>query len=143
MTSIFNIYITNKDLSKKVQLPILPENLPEVSYLFKNDEFETYDNGFYNFIGNKELSTFTLESSFPEYAGKYQYERSSDLFTSLLDILNDVYDGKKQIVRVIFTNDSGALLDDYFSVEGFKYHVDKTGDYQYNIDFKQYREVTQ
>lgn len=136
-----DIYIVNKDLSKKVQLPILPEKLPEITYEFKNEEFEAYNNGFYNFIGNKELATFTLESFFPEYAGKYPFERSKDLFVGLLDILNDVY-ANRQILRVIFTNNFGAFLDNYFSVESFKYYVDKNCDYQFSIDFKEYREVS-
>lgn len=136
----YDIYLSDLEYNTLVQLPIIPEKLPEVNVGFNNEEFETYDNGYYNLLGNKKLATFTLESFFPEYSGKYQFERSSNTWDELLTILAISTDDKKAI-KVVFGNNKDVIMDANFTVESFKYNIDKTGDYQYSIDFKEYREV--
>ena len=137
----YDIFLSDLELNAVVQLPILPEEFPEVGTEFNNEEFETYNNGYFNFQGNKKLATFTLKSSFPEYSGKYPFERSKDSWYDLLTILAISTDDKVPI-RVVFGKSNGdVIMDAKFTIESFKYNVDKGGDYQYSIEFKQYREV--
>ncbi|MFL0251248.1 hypothetical protein ACJDT4_12500 [Clostridium neuense] len=137
----YDIFLSDLELNTIVQLPILPKELPEVETEFNNEEFETYNNGYFNFQGNKKLATFTLKSFFPEYSGKYSFERSESTFYDLLDALSIAVDSKAP-VRVVFGKSSGdVIMDAKFMVEKFTYNVDNVGDYQYNIEFKQYREV--
>ena len=69
----YDIYIANKDKSIVLKLPIIPAELPELSYSIQNEEFKTYNNGIYNFIKEQGLYSFTLESWLP--VKKYQFAK--------------------------------------------------------------------
>lgn len=136
----YNIYISNIDLTTVIDLPILPETLPEIVKSLKSEEFETYDNGSFNFIANVGLETFSLERFFPEFVGKYDFEQSKDTFDGFKTLIDLAYENKTP-VRVIFSTSSTTILDDTFTVETFSYYVDSNGDYQFKADFKQYRAI--
>ncbi len=56
-----NIYFSTLDRKQLYELPILPEEMPELSKGAKNEIFETFNNGEYNFLGETSLISFSLE----------------------------------------------------------------------------------
>lgn len=138
----YDIYLSSLDRKKVLQLPILPEQIPSLESSSKNEEFETFSDGTYNFIGSVGLLTFTLESWLPAKGRSYSFQRvkniNSDDYIQFIDIerLN------KNPIRVVMARSDGSfILNNTFSIESFSWHENHQGDYEYSISFKQWREL--
>ena len=95
----YDIYIANKDKSIVLKLPIIPAELPELSYSIQNEEFKSYNAGTYNFIKEQGLYSFTLESWLP--VKKYQFAKSDVLAGQVISLIDYAIKTKDyiQIVR--------------------------------------------
>lgn len=136
----YDIYIANKDKSKVYKLPIIPSELPSISKTIANEEFQTYDNGTFNFIQNTGLDTLTLESWLPSKS--YTFAKSSYKAKDIIDLINNALKNKEFIQVVIINSNGSTYVNDKFSIESFQYHVNKKGDYNYSLGLKQYREFS-
>lgn len=141
----YDIYFAsykNGDIDEIYQIPILPEKMPELTKASNNDVFETYNDGYYPLLGNAELVTFTLESFFPALDKEYPFWRGERVApANYINFFSKAQRDKKPIRYVFGGQDGRALADEYFTVESFKWYIDKVGDVQYSVDFKQYREA--
>ena len=136
----YDIYIANKDKSIVLKLPIIPAELPELSYSIQNEEFKTYNNGIYNFIKEQGLYTFTLESWLP--VKKYQFAKSDVLADQVISLIDYAIKTKDYIQIVIIKDDGTTYVNNKFSIESFKYSVKRNKDYNYSLEVKQYRETS-
>ncbi|MBU3146887.1 hypothetical protein KPL50_25765 [Clostridium sp. CF012] len=140
-----NIYFSDSKRKIIIELPVLPEEMPELSRNAKNEEFETFNNGAFNLLGNVGLITFTLDSFLPAYANKYRWAKSQINPYSLINLWASNMANKTPL-RVIMNRNlrkdlPAELLNLAVSVENMKWHEDRTGDIKYTIDFKEYREI--
>ena len=135
----YDIYIANKDKSIVLKLPIIPAELPELSYSIQNEEFKTYNNGIYNFIKEQGLYSFTLESWLP--VKKYPFAKSDVMAKDVLSLLDYTVKSKDYIQIVIINDDGSTYVNNKFSIESFKYSVKRNKDYNYSLEVKQYRET--
>lgn len=142
----YDIYVANYingELGDVYRLPVLPEKMPELSKSANNDTFETYNDGYYPLLGNVELTTFTLESFFPGVGKNYPFTKPD--VRPPIEYINFFQNAlkNKMPIRYIFAgSDYTALVDDFFTVESFKWYVDKAQDVQYSLELKQYRKVS-
>jgi hypothetical protein len=136
----YDIYISDIDRKKVLQLPIIPEEMPSFSKSSSNEEFESFSDGKYNLIGDVGLLEFTLESYLPGKGKNYPFQRIKNINPDLyIDLINAAMINKKPL-RVVIVRADSFNINDTFSVESFEWHDDKVGDYQYSISFKQWRD---
>ena len=136
----YDIYIS--DLAKKtvLQLPIIPEEMPSLSKSGKSEEFETFDNGTFNIIGDAGLLEFTLECWLPAKDKSYSFQRVKNVNPyTYIDLINKSVINKKAIKVVIVRGNGTFVVNNTFSVESFEYHEDRMGNFPYSISFKQWR----
>jgi len=135
----YEIYISNYDRTKVLQLPIVPSEFPTLSSDSKNEEFETYWNGDYNLIEKSGLQQFTLESWLPRDASKYYFCKSKINAREIIDLIENAKTNAEPI-RIIINDKTGYYVNDTFSVEKFEYKIIKRGDYEYSLGVKQFRD---
>lgn len=140
-----NIYFSTLDRKKIYELPILPEVMPELSKSAKNEIFETFNNGEYNFLGNNSLVSFTLEGWLPIYPNKYRWAKSQEPAYNFINLWSLSMNNKQPIRIVINRNKSSyyrqELLNWVISIEAISWHEINESDVAYKIDCKEYREV--
>lgn len=135
----YNIYIGNKDKSKVYQLPIIPENLPELSKSISNEEFETWWDGKYNFIEKPGLLEFTLECWLPGKGKNYNFAKSNVDSMQIIQLLENARDNAECITVSILGDDGSIYVNDTYSIEQFKYKITFECDYSYSLSVKKYR----
>lgn len=135
----FNIYIGNKDKTTVYKLPVIPENLPELAKQIKNEEFETWWDGNYNFIEKPGLLEFTLESWLPGKGNDYNFLKSNVKGPEVIRLLENARDNAEPIQIVISGSDGLIYANDTFSIEAFKSKLNFECDYDYSLGVKKYR----
>lgn len=131
------------DLARKtiLQIPVLPEEMPELSKAAKNEEFETFNNGMFNLLGTIGLTTFTLTRFLPQFAGKYSWAKSKINPYDLINLWSKSMLNKVPL-RCVMMRDSKngkpEILNWMVSVEAMTWHEDRLHDVQYSVDFKEY-----
>ena len=138
-----DIYFCTLDRSKIYQVPVLPVEMPELEQSANNEEFQTYNNGTFNALGNAGLVSFTLESFIPGKNNNYSFARVK--YVNPYDLINlwaGSMKSKTPIRCIMYRNDKTEVLNWMVSVEDIKWHEDKVGDIKYSVTFKEYREVT-
>ncbi|EPY2294040.1 hypothetical protein ACXATC_001645 [Clostridium sporogenes] len=140
-----NIYFSTLDRKQTYELPILPEEMPELSKSAKNEVFETFNNSEYNFLGEVSLISFNLESWLPAYPNKYRWAKSQINPYLLIGLWSNAMTLKQPIRIVINRNKNDflpqELLNWMVSVENMSWHELINGDVAYKLDLKQYREI--
>lgn len=122
--------------------------MPELSKSAKNEEFETYNDGVYNIIGNKGLTTFSIDCWFPEYANKYSWAKSQINPYSVINLWENAMSKEIPLRCVLLrgenqNNISPIILDWMVSIENYsQIPGDEFGDLKYKIDLKEYRDMT-
>jgi hypothetical protein len=138
----YDIYISDYNKTKVLQLPIIPTKLPSLSKSISNEEFTTYWNGTYNFIEKPGLSEFTIDRWLPGAANKYSFARSQTDPLEYINLLESARDNAEPIRVVISCSDGSTYVNDSFSIEKFEYNINKRSDYDYSLSVKQYRAYT-
>lgn len=140
-----NIYFSTLDRKQLYELPILPEEMPELSKSAKNEVFETFNNSEYNFLGEVSLISFSLESWLPAYPNKYRWAKSQINPYLLIGLWSNAMTLKQSIRIVINRNKNDflpqELLNWKVSVENMSWHELINGDVAYKLDLKQYRVI--
>lgn len=141
-----DIYFSDLNRKTVYQLPILPEEMPELSVSANNEEFETFSDGVYNFLNTSGLTTFSVESWLPSYPGKYYFAKSKINPYTLINFWKSAMSNKSAIRCVIDKNSSNntnlQIVNMMVSVEALTWHEDAVGDVQYKVDLKEYRSVS-
>ena len=134
-----DIFFSSLDRSQVYKLPIIPENMPELSKSAKNEEFEG-DGQTYNILGNVGLVTFTIDSWMPEYAGKctQSYCKSQINPYLIINLWSQAMIDKKPIRCVQTRNDGSEILNWLVSVENMSRYPRQNEDIKYKIEFKEY-----
>lgn len=136
-----DIYFSSLDRSEVYQLPIISEDMPEFSKSAKNEEFESFDDGIYNILGNVGLISFPIESFLPGKGKNYSFAKCIlDNPYALINLWSNAMNTKTPIRVVMYRNDKSEIINLMVSVENMAWHEDKTGDIKYKVDLKEYRE---
>lgn len=136
----YDIYLSDTKRSKVLQLPIIPATMPSFTKASKNEEFETFNNGTFNIIGDVGLTEFTLECWLPAKGRNYHFQRvkNTNPYT-YIDFINLNMKNKKPIRVLIIRSDKTFVTNDIYAIESFDYTENKIGNFEYSIKFKQWR----
>lgn len=140
-----DIFFSTLDRSTVYQLPVLPAQFPEMNRSSKNEEFETYNNGVYNLIGNMGLFTFPLEGFLPALNKNYSFAKNHMNPYLLINLWAGAMANKTPL-RIIMNRDKKLGLPQeavnmLVTVESMTHHEDKVGDVVYSLSLKEYREL--
>lgn len=136
----YDIYVSDKNKTKVLKLPIIPTELPFITKSISNEEFETYNNGSFNFIQDTGLDTLTLDCWLP--VKSYPFLKSDVKVEEIINLINNALNAKECIQIVIIKSDGSTYINDKFSIESFEYNILKRGDYSYSLGLKKYREYS-
>lgn len=141
-----DIYFSDLNRFEVYQLPCLPFEMPELSKSSKNEEFETYNEGVYNIIGNKGLTTFSIDCWLPEYPGKYKWAKSQINPYLLINLWENAMTNKRPLRCIMVrgenkNNISPIILNWMVTVENYSQKIDEFKDIHYKIDLKEYRSM--
>lgn len=136
----YDIYLSDLKRKTVLRLPILPPEMPTITKASKNEEFETFNNGTFNIIGDVGLMTFTLESWFPALRNKYSFAKVKNINPyKYIDLVNIAMRDEKALRVIILRGDGTYVINNTFSVESFEYHENRIGNFPFTISFKQWR----
>ena len=137
----YDIYISDKDKKTVLQFPIIPEEMPSLSKASKNEEFETFNNGTFNIIGDAGLMEFSLESWLPAKGRNYAFQRVKNINPdSYINLINNAMATKKPIRIVIVRGNGTFVCNNTFSIESFEYNENKIGNIVFSLSVKQWRD---
>ena len=134
-----DIFFSSLDGSQVYKLPIIPENMPELSKTAKNEEFEG-DAQTYNILGNCGLVTFSIDSWMPEYAGKYTQSWCKNQINPylIINLWSHAMVDRKPLRCVQTRNDGSEILNWLVSVENMSWYPRQNKDIKYKAEFKEY-----
>ncbi|GAA0735863.1 hypothetical protein [Clostridium oceanicum] len=140
-----DIFFSTLDRKQIYKLPVLPEEMPELSQSSSNEEFETFNNGVYNFMGNVGLVSFSIDSWLPAYPNKYKWVKSQIDPYLLINMWRKA-NLKKEPLRVIINRNKNdflptELLNWIVTIESISWHEKNNNDIAYNVSLKQYRVI--
>lgn len=138
------IYFTSRDRKEKYRLPVLPKEFPKLERSSSSEEFETFNNGFYNYIGNMGLYNFTLEGFLPAVDKSYPFIKEKINPYQIINFWARSL-SKKQPIRIIMLRKTGLNLpveavNMLVSIESMSHNENKMHDVVYSVNFKEWRE---
>ena len=137
-----DIYFSDLNRTQVYRLPIIPEEMPDLSKSAKNEEFETFDNGTYNFLNTVGLVTFSIDCWLPQHANKYSFAKSQIDPYLLINLWSGAMVNKTPLRCIMERGQNNEILNWMVTVENMNWHENKVGDIKYKIDLKEYRSVT-
>ncbi|MEG3040900.1 MAG: hypothetical protein RR891_02775 [Clostridium sp.] len=137
----YDIYISDYKRNKVLQFPILPSEIPTIKRSCKNEEFETFNNGSFNLIGNIGLASLSFSSWLPGKGKNYNFQRVKNVNAdSYIQLIEKSMLTKQPVRFIVVRGDGTSPINSLFSVESFEWYEDKKADYVFSIDLKEWRE---
>ena len=125
----YSIFLSDQSGKNRVQLPVLPSELPEVSYSSDTEDFTAVKGGHYTIIGDRAQPTVSAEHLLPQKGKKLSFTMSKVTGKKLIGVLKTATEGKEPVRYTVAKSDGGYYINRLFAVTGFSYHVDKKNDY--------------
>lgn len=129
------IFSANNNEEIKI-IPVIPENLPEVSKSYNNTTMTTLY-GELNLIGVKGLKELTLESFFPCRQYAFMRPGSSIDYDGYIKFFEKWADNKKPI-RIVIVDTNREILNLAVTVQSFTWYVMRNGDISYSLELKEF-----
>lgn len=137
-----DIFFSDLDRNNVYTLPVLPPEMPDIVRNAKNEEFETFSNGTFNFINGVGLRTFSIDCFLPGKVDKYKWAKSQiDPYELLNFWSNAMEDGYPVRCIMNLENEAGKILNFMCTVENLSYYLNRAMDFKYKLDLKEYRMV--
>lgn len=137
----YDIFLSDIKRKRILQIPIIPPTMPPFTKGAKNEEFETFNNGTFNIIGDVGLTEFTLDSWLPAKGRNYSFQKVKNVNPyTYIDFINMSMRDSKPIRVVIVRGDKTFVTNNTYSVESFDYTENRIGNFEYSIKFKLWRE---
>lgn len=132
MTPVRMFLSYNNNNEKVVEVPVVPDELPDIMQELKNESFETNKSTF-TLLGNKKPRTFSLDLFLPTKI--YYFAKNTGV--EVLNLL-DYVASKKIPMRIVVTDGINELLNIAVSINSFNYHFDTVGNIRCSISFTEY-----
>lgn len=131
MKSPYTIYIKSFT-GTKVKLPVVPSELPEVTFGADIEDFAALKGGHYTIIGQKQMPTLSPENLLP--SKPFSFSASSVKGPQVLKILKECQTKRVPMKYVVAISSGGYYINRWFAVNSYSYHVDKKNDYVISMD---------
>lgn len=135
MTSIKMLLSYNNN-EKLVQLPVVPDTLPEILQSLENDTITTHTKTL-TLLGNKKPRSFSLSLFLPTR----DYDFCTGNGEEVIELLEYVTKNKIP-ARLVITDNLIELLNMAISVESYKYNYDTVGNIRATIECTEYEFLT-
>ncbi len=135
MTSI-KMFLSYNNNEKVVQLPVVPNELPELVQAMANEEMTTNVNTL-TLLGNKKPRTFTLELFLPTQ----EYDFCAGNGEDVIDLLDYVCNNKIP-ARLVITDNLKELLNIAIAINSYSYHYDTVKNIKASISISEYMFMT-
>lgn len=136
MTSI-KMYLSYNNNEKVVQLPVVPDELPEILQDLNNETMVTHTKTL-TLLGNKKPRSFSLDLFLP--TRDYEFcKGNGEEVIALLDYVASA----KIPMRLVITDNLKELLNIAVSIKSYKYHYDTVCNIRANIDLVEYEFLIQ
>lgn len=135
MTSI-KMYLSYSNNEKVVQLPVVPDTLPEILQDLNNETMVTHTKTL-TLLGNKKPRSFSLELFLP--TRDYEFcKGNGEEVIALLDYVTSA----KIPARLVIVDNLKELLNIAVAVKSYKSHYDTVGNIRANIALVEYEFLT-
>lgn len=140
-----DIFFATPDRSTVYQLPILPENFPELTRTTQNEEFYAID-GQYILPGYRGLYSFTLEGWLPAVNKTYPFAKNRINPYLIINMWAAAMRDKQPLRFIIHRRQDLGIPKEAVNmlvlVESMTHQETRNSDVSYSVDFMQYRELT-
>jgi len=126
---VYTIYLADQSGSDMVKLPVLPSELPEVSFSVDTEDFVSVKGGHYTIIGKSAQPTISAEHLLPEKGKELSFSVSDTTGKKVINILKDATSNSKPVQYVIAQDDGKYYINRLFAVTSYSYHIDRKNDY--------------
>ncbi|MCY6957963.1 hypothetical protein OW729_05010 [Clostridium sp. ZC22-4] len=125
-----------------MQVPILPPTIPEISNGMENESFKTFNNGTFNFPGQKKSFSTTLELLAPNTPKRYSFCKSNEYASTMISFFfSEMY--FQDPIRYIVVDDKQTIWDVKCLIGDFNWIIDSNKDYQLNITLNEWRDYNE
>ncbi|MDO4302002.1 MAG: hypothetical protein Q4D26_11520 [Clostridia bacterium] len=131
MTSIM-MYLSYNNNEKVVQLPVVPNTLPEILQDLSNETMTTHTKTL-TLLGNKKPRSFSLDLFLPTR----DYEFCKGNGAEVIDLLDYVTSAKIP-ARLVIVDNLTELLNIAVAVKSHKHYYDTVGNIRANVDLVEY-----
>lgn len=135
MTPI-KIFLSYNNNEKIVQLPVVPDTLPEILQDLENDTITTHTKTL-TLLGNKKPRSFSLSLFLP--TSDYDFCKGNG--KEVIELLEYVTENKIP-ARLVITDNLSELLNMAISVKSYKHNYDTVGNIRATIDCTEYEFLT-
>lgn len=135
MTSI-KIFLSYNNNEKIVQLPVVPDNLPEILQDLENDTITTHTKTL-TLLGNKKPKSFSLNLFLPTR----DYDFCKGNGEDVIALLEHVTESKIP-ARLVITDNLTELLNMAISVKSYKHYYDTVGNIRATVECTEYEFIT-
>lgn len=132
MTSI-KIFLSYNNNEKIVQLPVVPDELPDIVQDIENDTITTHTKTL-TLLGNKKPRSFSLDLFLPTR----NYEFCKGNGEEVIELLDHVTSSKIP-ARLVITDNLKELINIAISINSYKSHYDTVGNIRATIDCTEYQ----
>lgn len=134
----YHIYIQTYDKKTKVEFPVLPSQLPEVSYSSESEDFSS-TTGQYTIIGQAKMAEIDVEALVPDPSKKLSFCVGSLTGAKLVSLLRGAQNSRVPIRYMVTKSSGGNLVNSLFQVIDFSWKIDKKNDYIVSMSLKGWR----
>lgn len=125
----YSIYLSDY-AGNSLELPVIPPELPEVSYDIETDGFAALSGTHYTIIGARQQPGMGIDHMIPGEGKELSFALSETTGTEVIKMLSEATKNKMPVRYTIAKGSGGYYIDRYFAVTSFSYHIDKKNDYQ-------------
>ncbi|MCI8805209.1 MAG: copper amine oxidase N-terminal domain-containing protein [Clostridiales bacterium] len=131
------IFFSYNNSEKVVEVPVVPNTLPEILQEMENESFATTTKTL-TLLGNKKTRSFSMDLFLPTKP----YDFAKNTGTEVLNLLGYVSTNKIPM-RVIITDGINELLNIAVSISNFKYYFDRGKNIRCSVSFVEYIFLTE
>ncbi len=131
------IFFSYNNSEKVVEVPVIPNTLPEILQELENESFTTHTKTL-TLLGNKKTRSFSMDLFLPTK----HYDFAKNTGTEVLNLLGYVSSNKIPM-RIIITNGIDELLNIAVSISNFKYYFDRNLNIRCSVSFVEYIFLTE
>lgn len=136
----YKIYVADYEKKTVLQMPTLPEDMPEKKRSANITTFTNYKGETYNIIGHRSPIEMEYSPWIPGIGKKLPFTLSKTTAKQFSKLINDAMIKKKPIrVIVIRTVDNSKFINSLFAVESFAYHEKRNTDFEITMSLKEWR----
>lgn len=130
----YSIFLADYSGKKRVKLPVLPKELPELGFSADISDFLTVKNGHYTIIGDAQPLKVSPDHMVPGDGKELAFTMSETTGGEVIKILEGAMKKRMPVKYTISIKSGGYYVDSLFAVTSYSFHIDKKRDYHISFE---------